>query len=277
MEGEIHSEGEMKMKKMSLFMLLAVVLVAGVARADLVARYEFEGSFADSSGNGHTGTPVGDAAIVNWAPMPQTGMLGLDGDEDWVDLGASSDFDLSEAFTITAWVNPDVLVDNNPIVNKYGSELISGYTPYRGYYFRVEPSGAIKTRVVKAPNDGTSVVSDPALGVVEVGTWTHVATTYEYVADGSSLIRLYLNGELVGGSDTAHGPIKINPERAAWIGAYQYNMDEYSRYFDGLMDDVRIYNNAMSAAEIRSMVVPEPMTMALLALGGLALYRRRRA
>ena len=96
MEGEIHLEGEMKMKKIILFMLLAVVLVAGVARADLVARYEFEGSFADSSGNGHTGTPVGDAAIVNWAPMPQTGMLETPGNcytyPNGVDLGGRSGF-----------------------------------------------------------------------------------------------------------------------------------------------------------------------------------------
>jgi len=280
MEGEIHSEGEMKMKKMSLFMVLAVVLVAGVARADLVARYEFEGNFNDSSGNGHTGTPMGEAAIVNWVPMPQTGMLSLPGnftaDEDGVNLGTSSDFDLSEAFTITAWINPDTLeatgsYRQTPIVNKYGT---FDDEKNRGYYFMVRDTGELKTRVVAAGNSGTSVTSDPALGVVEVDTWNHVATTYEFVADGTSKVRLYLNGELVGGSDEVHGPIDIIPEQPAEIGHYKFtdNTQEYS----GLMDDVRIYNNAMSAAEIRRMV-PEPMTMTLLALGGLVLYRKRRA
>ena len=269
------------MKKMSLFMVLAVVLVAGVARADLVARYEFEGNFNDSSGNGHTGTPVGDAAIVNWAPMPQTGMLGLDGDHDWVDLGASSDFDLSEAFTITAWVNPASLgepggYDQSPIVNKYGSDWTTGNVKHRGYYFRVNTDGTIKTRVVNAAQTGTSISSDSEL-VVETDVWAHVSTTYEYVADGSSLIRLYINGELVGGTDEAVGPINIIPDRAAWIGGYQYNAEKYSRYFDGSMDDVRIYNNAMTPEEISAMVVPEPMTMMMLSLGGLVLYRRRRA
>jgi len=121
-------------------MVLAVVLVTGVARADLVARYEFEGNFNDSSGNGHTGTPVGEAAIVNWAPMPQTGMLGLDGDHDWVDLGTDPGLDLSTAFTIAAWIKPASLVqadnqwDQNPIVNRYGSDWTTGNVKYRGYY-----------------------------------------------------------------------------------------------------------------------------------------------
>ncbi|MCK4629287.1 MAG: LamG domain-containing protein, partial [Sedimentisphaerales bacterium] len=134
--------------------------------------------------------------------------------------------------------------------NKYGSELVPGYIPRRGWYFRVESSGAIKTRVVNAAQTGTSLVSDTGLGVVEVGTWAHMATTYEYVADGSSKIRLYLNGELVGGTDTAVGPINIISDWPAWIGAYQYNAEMYSSYFDGVIDDVRIYNQTLSSAEI---------------------------
>ena len=260
------------MKKFLLLIVMAIVLVAGVARADLVARYEFEGNFNDSSGNGHTGTPVGDASIVNWAPMPQTGMLGLDGDGDYVNLGADAAFDLSEAFTIAAWVNLaefDIYV--NPIVNKYGKE---GGTTNRGFYFRITPEGGLKTRVVNAAQSGVTVESDINLGVVEVGSWAHVATTYEYVAEGTSKVRQYINGSLVGESDTMPGPMNINPETVK-IGRYFYG----SSLFDtmGMMDDVRIYNDAMSAADIREMVVPEPMTVALLALGGLALYRRRRA
>ena len=250
-------------------MVLAIVLVAGVARADLVAHYEFECNFNDSSSNGHTGTPVGDATTVG-------GKLSLDGDGDWVDLGTDSDFDLTNAFTIAAWIKADVLLDNTPVVNKYGSELVPGYIPRRGWYFRVEPTGAIKTRVAQPDESGTSLVSETGLGVVEVGTWAHMATTYEYVASGTSKIRLYLNGDLVGSTDTAVGPVNTISDWPARIGVYQYNTESYSRYFDGLMDDVRIYDHTMTGAEVAG-IVPEPMTVALLAFGGLALYRRRRA
>ena len=283
MEGKTYSRRRIKMKKMSLFMVLAVVLVAGVARADLVARYEFEGNFNDSSGNGHTGTPMGGAAIVDWAPMPQTGVLSLPGNgaprNDGVDLGTDPAFSLSTAFTLMAWIKPNTLehngtYDGTPIVSKYGNVDGSGQ-PMREYYFHFTSTGALKICVRRMDNpvgDNKLLSGD---GYVEVDVWHHVAATYEYVTNGTSILKLFADGVEVASMDTVLGPTDIHPAQNARIG--YWNWEANYQEFGGQMDDVRFYDNAMTETEIRGMVVPEPMTMMLLSLGGLVLYRRRRA
>ena len=202
---------------------------------------------ADSAGD-NNGTLVGDPCRVTGL---YNGALEFDGNDDYVNLGTSSVFNLTEAFTITAWVNVDTLTPpdgagrlfNFPIVNKYGSYDDNSN---RGYYFNVFPDGKLKARVVQGTN-GTSVFTDGP--VIEVGNWYHVAATYKYVTNGTSEVRLYVNGELEGGSDIAVGPINDIPNEPVKIGNYEFG-GSVSYYFDGLMDDVRIYNQTMSPAEI---------------------------
>jgi hypothetical protein len=74
-----------------------------------------------------------------------------------------------------------------------------------------------------------------------VNAWTHVALTY----DGSSL-RLYVNGTQVA-STAAAGTIQssTNP---LWIGGN----NPYGEYFQGLIDEARVYNRALSATEVQT-------------------------
>jgi len=79
-----------------------------------------------------------------------------------------------------------------------------------------------------------------ATAALPVNTWTHLATTY----DGANL-RLYVNGTqaattaLTGAKAVSTGPLKIGGN-ALW-----------SEWFAGLIDDVRIYDRALSATEIQ--------------------------
>ena len=74
-----------------------------------------------------------------------------------------------------------------------------------------------------------------------VNVWTHVALTY----DGATL-RLYVNGVQVA-SQAQAGSIQT-PSTPLRIGG---NVP-YGEYFQGLIDEVRVYNRALSAAEIQS-------------------------
>ncbi len=83
-----------------------------------------------------------------------------------------------------------------------------------------------------------------------------------------SQIKLYVNGNLQGVTDYS-GTYEYNSE-SLYIGHQQPGAD---RYYNGLLDDLRIYNNALSQSEI-SALVPEPATLLLLGLGA-ALLRKR--
>ena len=81
-----------------------------------------------------------------------------------------------------------------------------------------------------------------------LNTWTHVAVTY----DGATL-RLFVNGVQVD-SHAASGAV-LTSTGVLRIGGNAY----WGEYFKGLMDEVRIYNRALTAAEIQAdMVTPIP-------------------
>jgi hypothetical protein len=88
----------------------------------------------------------------------------------------------------------------------------------------------------------------------------------------SGYLTFYIDGVEVGRTmnDTI-GSFETSP---AFIGKEM--KDELNwRFFNGAIDDLRIYDNALSAEEVAALV-PEPTTIALLGIGGLGLLRRRR-
>ena len=74
-----------------------------------------------------------------------------------------------------------------------------------------------------------------------VSTWSHLAITY----DGST-VRLYLNGAMV--DSVAHTGLITSSTNALTLGSDPF----YGQYFNGLIDEVRIYNKALTAAQIQS-------------------------
>ena len=99
--------------------------------------------------------------------------------------------------------------------------------------------GRCGRRVARIVGGGVSWISGPSAS--PVGSWTHVALTY----DGSQL-RLFVNGVQVA-SAAASGAIQASSS-PLWIGGNQ----PYGEYFNGLIDDVRVYNRALTQAEIQT-------------------------
>ena len=101
--------------------------------------------------------------------------------------------------------------------------------------FRLKTAGGTKTLIASSGN-------------VFEGEWVHAAAVY----DGSQM-RLYKDGVLVG-TTTKSGSITQNDSVPVWIGGNPEVAT--SMPWDGVIDDVRIYSEALTAAEIRALPLP---------------------
>jgi hypothetical protein len=193
--------------------------------ANLVAYYAMNNNVQDGSGNNLNGTIVGTPTYV-------AGVLGmalsLDGVDDYVDCGTAANFDITEQITLAAWVNTDDAGNgqHNPYITKgdqtYGLKHASNnsmeFFIYEGGWHTLQSS-----------------VDDSFNGV-----WHHVAGTF----DGTQL-KLFIDGGLAGTLDytgsIATGTYPVN------LGRNSQNTD---RLYEGVLDEARIYNRALSEGEI---------------------------
>ena len=180
-------------------------------------------------------------------------------------------YQITGELTMEAWVNPDDLSGRPTILSKYRAE---GFE--RSYVMVLETDGRLNLTVSQ---DGTFGGAGELLSgtTVPTGQWTHVAATFK----PDEYMRVYINGQPVGElTELADGvPSGIqSTSQAVRIG---YLGGDFN-FFDGLLDEIALYNTALSDAQIaahyQAAFVPEPGTFALLGLGGaglLAFGRRR--
>ncbi len=189
--------------------------------------------FRDWSSWGNNGTCSGPGC-----PNSTTGMFGnalaFDGVNDYVSAGNSPSLNITDALTIEAWIKFLNLSDG------YGTAITKGYTgssattPWMFY-----PSGTTTFRFYAANSTGgrTNVLLGSSLSN---GVWYHFVGVY----NGTHLIP-YKNG--VAGTSAYLGGNLLSNTGNVFIG-YKWG----SRYFNGTIDEVRIYNRALSSDEIKA-------------------------
>ena len=205
----------------------------------LVAQYSFEGNAEDGSGNGHNGTLTGGPAYVEgFAGIA----LDFDGVDDVVELGK---FDVVGHITLAAWIKADDFEIND-------ARMITKAKEWGGndHWWMLSTISETGLRFRLKTDDGeetATLVSDP---VLEAGVWTHVAATW----DGGTM-RIYKDGVEVASQAKGGSAVAVDPAASAAIGsqpsdAFASDPSHVAKYFDGLIDEVGIYNRALSAAEI---------------------------
>jgi glucose/arabinose dehydrogenase/chitodextrinase len=209
----------------------ATTLATSPTPAGLVAAYSFnEGagtSVTDASGTGNAGS-IGTAT---WTSTGKYGnALSFNGSSARVTVPDSSSLRLTTGMTIEAWVNPTT-------VNAAWRDVI--YKGNDDYYLEAtssnggRPVGGGTFGGVNGETYGTSNLA--------ATTWTHLAATY----DGTTL-RFFVNGTQV--SSVARSGAIATSSGALSIGGDAL----YGQYFSGRIDDVRIYNRALTAPEIQT-------------------------
>jgi len=194
------------------------------------------GSDGTFTGGGNTDTQ----STSSGNPPNLTRALTFDGISDYVDLpeGPTNTIEAAGKFTAAAWVynNAGSLTQDRTIIGSYGSSPAG-----RSWLLQVDWDGATAgfMAFIRDGSNNTAVgVGQPS--VLE-DTWQHVAATY----DGTDL-KLYVDGAL-----TASAAGAWNPEASTSteIG----RRANLNRFFDGAMDEVRIYDEALDAAGILSL------------------------
>ena len=189
---------------------------------------------ADASGSGYHGTLVNMNPAGAWVTGKIGGALEFDGSNDYVDIGNS----LSPVnnFTVAAWVNPAKSDINLEIISK-GNDG----TDTQWELTTSTPAGQVDFRAVLSGVGSSGVRSTQSL---PVGSWTFLVGTY----DGTSW-RIYWNGALDKIS-TMPGPVVTSS--ALYIGAID-NAGSPGKFWEGLIDDVRLYDRVLTNSEIQSL------------------------
>lgn len=232
----------------SASLVTAYSSVASAALPNTVSRWAADGNALDSvdSNNG---------TLINGVTFG-TGQFGqafsLNGTNQYVDIPDSNSLDITNALTISAWINPTT-VTSSRIVDKITVGVTDGYL--------LDILGGSLRMIA-----GSRLLSG---GTVATNTFQNVAGVYD-----GQFMRLYINGVQVASNDFGSiAPIPTN-NRSLKIGV---DSTGNGNLFSGLIDEVNIFNRALSASEIGQLAlnpnnvsVPEPTsTLSLLALGTL--------
>jgi chitodextrinase len=220
---------------------LVVLGTSAAARANppppgLVAAYAFDegaGAIAnDSSGNGH----FGEISGATWSSGRYGGALSFDGSNDSVLLGSLGTF-YQSGFTLEAWVNKTSATENDTAI--VGSWTGSGPMIWVDH---------LATRYHLTLGGGYSGYLDSGQNPL-AGQWQHLAATYD-----GTIARFYIDGAQV----ASRTNVSVGSSDLWRIGAYGSSP---GGFFDGLIDDVRIYDHALNASEIEG-DMNEPVSIA---------------
>jgi hypothetical protein len=213
----------------------------------LIGYWPLDTDAKDMSGNNNDGSVVQgptDKAATK-APKFVTGKKGMALELDnpiqgmtptWIKVPRSDSLDktgITGSFSASAWVNPKAF-DNDDDFNFAISRHEDG-TP-----FEIFALGTLSGR----PSLGVHFFFATAGEALQIDRWTHIAGTY----DGITL-SVYVNGVLAETKSIGWGIIGDNTH--AIIGANQ-NIDVVKESWNGLIDEVRLYSDVISAEEVKA-------------------------
>ena len=163
-----------------------------------------------------------------------TQALTFDGSNDYITVADKDSLDLTQ-MTVSAWFRQTVASQNGVISKGAGTGgtdnyLLQTWSDKKAYF-------SIFSVTQRQVSSGTTLIP--------LNQWFHLAGTYDGVT-----LRLYLNGQQVGTLGVAvtptvnTGPLEIGRDNASTDGVF---------YFPGKIDEVRVYNRALSPSEIKSL------------------------
>jgi len=198
---------------------------------DLVSEWTFdnESKLGEDTWGNNDGTVSGATLETDCV---YSSCVGFDGEDDYIDLGSSDTLSIRNKITISAWIKTEGSINEQAILFDTHS---GGTIPIEFYINKTN-------NIVFASYDNGIIFVITSNTKIPLNTWIHVLVSFDKDLTTKAK-KIYINGALDKTSDdqtilsTRNGTIRI--------GAYGTNWD-----FKGSIDDVRVYNRALSEEEI---------------------------
>ncbi|PYI56922.1 LamG-like jellyroll fold domain-containing protein [Paenibacillus flagellatus] len=205
----------------------------------LVAEYLFHGNADDSSGNGFHGRVEGAVLTSDRFGQPNRAYA-FDGEKAFIEISPPPLLS-GELFSLSVWARYDEKASlawwNNAIVSQDDGGKNKNRDNLRRV-FQLSTLGPVITwHRMKETADAVSNVH------LKRGVWYHIAAVFD-----GAFHKLYINGEL---HDTQAGTFRPHPEEPIFIG--KKNTAEKRFLFHGVIDDIRLYNRALTDQDITAL------------------------
>lgn len=225
----------------------AAVALKTATDTGLVAYWSFDegsGTTAEdfSPANANTGTLTNGPT---WVDGKVGKALNFDGTNDYVTMGNTNDITTGD-FTLAYWMNPENVSQVRSVIGK--RENVGPYRQYQvgvGYINGTGVPVSAKKVFFFGNNANADYQSVHTTNDVVDGQWHHVTVTRT-----SSGILIYIDGVSVPLTTQAAGLVSENFTNPA---NFNLGYDNGSNYYKGLLDEVRIYNRALSGTEITNL------------------------
>ena len=223
----------------------------------LIGHWTFDGKNVvngvalDSSGNGNNGNLVGIATSTFYS----TGRIGqgfdFDGTNDYVKADDNASLSITGSLTISAWIKPVNATVMQSVVSKYDSA-----GNQRSYFMNISDTSIgcnaqellLAVSSTLTPFTGASKCSN---AVLSSNKWTHAVAVYNASAQTVDLYIDGVNQTRAIGAGTIPSSIADSSRDLSIGSSYSNSTTPNAKPFNGGIDDVRIYNRALSAGEIK--------------------------
>ncbi len=215
--------------------------------ANMVARYKMENNVNDSSVNAINGTIIGNPQFVSHEYTAYGKALAFDANQDCVDLGNKDAFNFKGSFSVSFWANiqawtstwGSVMIGNRG-ENNVGWQIRQGTSNYLAFTTRGVSNDDMFSNLVPPQN-----------------RWVHITCVYDSVAFTKAI---YFDGKLIR-TVALTGTTKVVAATThnTYLGARANSGNTgQESLFKGKLDEVRVYNKALSDAEIKYLSDPTP-------------------
>ncbi|MHB1484835.1 MAG: LamG domain-containing protein [Saccharofermentanales bacterium] len=199
--------------------------------------WRFDNNTKDSTGNKDAGTSGG----ISWGAGKKVNAIGLNGSSGYVSIPDNNTLDSMSKLTLSVWVKMNQLpsAGNNYVIA--GKEDGTGSGAYR---LCVGSNGTGHIAVATTNNSWYSAGTTASWTTqMQTGNWYHIAATYD-----GSYVRIYVNGSLQGtGSQSISGNI------IRYAQPLRFGYEPSFNYFNGYIDDVRIYDGALDSTGVSNL------------------------